>query len=103
MITPRSVFRFFNPPCSVDKKTVLGIGLSAALAVAALSLVVQSPSLLRRAEAPQDSEVREGVPPALAKKMARWAKFSPGIGDPERDNRLDNPGSWADQDWFEHS
>jgi hypothetical protein len=41
----------------------------------------------------------EGTPPALARKLAAMATFSPGVATVLEDS----PGGFADQDWLEHN
>jgi hypothetical protein len=55
--------------------------------------------LLARMEAEEGEGERELVPPALERKLAEMARFSP-----ENSERvLDSPGSYAEQDWLEHN
>ena len=77
--------------------------LSLVIACAANRGVTTQTSADQPTKASVDQQDREEIPPALAWKLARMAKASPGADSPLADGPQDTPGSWAEQDWLQHS
>src|SRR5262245_46154747 len=74
--------------------------LAAALGVFVLPLVWACTAHRAAAPAPAAVEADEDeVPPALARKLAAMARFSPGGAVDLEDNSF----GYADQDWLEHN
>src|SRR5437588_9144999 len=70
-------------------------------AAAYVALVAALVSVAFIYQSPADGRAGEGqhMPRALSEKLARNARFAPAV----MSDNLDTPGSWADQDWLEHS
>ena len=83
--------------------TVVIAGLIAPLAISCATHHVASnppPSGKEAAVADAgETEAEEAAPTALATKLARNAKFAPDVPS----QILDNPQSFAEQDWLQHS
>jgi hypothetical protein len=89
---------------SRNKKLVFTSIAASIVALATLLFVVVPHSTVQdRVAAMWDSSDGDKIPPALASKLAKFAKFSPGDTAPSSDNPPEGPSGWADQDWLMHS
>ncbi len=74
-------------------------GVFALLLIPLLVLSCATPRAATPQRAAVSEDGEEEIPPALARKMAAMAKFSPGGAA----SLEDNPSGFAEQDWLEHN